>query len=453
MTREAPFPLRVFVTLGAIAYSSVLAWTLAEIIVPEFQYMGYVASPRSTAFGVALFAAAWAPMLWLSPVVSRPSQVSGWLLYLLVYIPAMLVPYFALPVEQDRLLPLALCVFSCFALLSLVPRLPVLSVPRLRLGATAFWLALGVVTCLFVAVIVLDFGLRFRLVSLESIYSVRGEFRAAQVGAGVLAPYFLSWQAKVINPFLIAYGLAAPRPLAAVVGVVVQLYLFSITGQKSIFLSPLLVAAIWIALRQRGRWFGALGVWSASGLVATCSLIAVTGSPVLGLANPLRPVSLLVRRLLATPGLLTGYYYEFFSTHPKAHLGHSILEGLVDYPYPLPPPQLIGSTYFEQIGQVPIAANANFWADGFANFGFPGMVGATLLLAAVLWILDGLAGGSRRWIACMVIAVPTYSLANTALLTAMLTHGIGLLIALIYFMPPDLERAAVIPVGRRIHSR
>jgi hypothetical protein len=33
--------------------------------------------------------------------------------------------------------------------------------------------------------------------------------------------------------------------------------------------------------------------------------------------------------MAALPELLTGYYYEFFSSHPQTQLGHSILRSLV----------------------------------------------------------------------------------------------------------------------------
>jgi len=436
------FTQRLCVAAGTLAYAGVFAWTLATIIVPNYQYMGYLQAPRSLGAGVALFLVAWLPGLWLPSRVTKPSQVSCWLLYLLLYVPAMLVPYFAVPIRQDRILPLALCLLICYVLLSLVPILPRMSIVRLNLGPRTYWLLIAGMSAVFLGVVIVEFGIQLEGLSLENVYALRGEFRQARESSGALAPYFLSWQSKVLNPLLIAYGLTRRNAFALAVGVLLQVYVFSITGQKSVFLSPLLVGGAWIALLRGGRLFGSLAAWGAAGLLTVCSFIAVVGEPIFGLADPMRPVSLLVRRLLATPGLLTGYYYDFFSVNPKAHLGHSILKGAVEYPYALPPPQLIGSTYFEHIGTVPIAANANFWADGYANFGFPGVIGATVLLAAVLWLLDRLSDGPRGLIACLLVAFPTYSLANTAVLTALLTHGIGLLVVVLYFIPWTLNEAS-----------
>ena len=81
--------------------------------------------------------------------------------------------------------------------------------------------------------------------------------------------------------------------------------------------------------------------------------------------------AILLQRLIATPGLLTGMYVEFFSAHPKAMLAHSVLAPFLAYPYDREPSFLIGRAYF---GSETVQANANIWADGYANFGWAGDV-------------------------------------------------------------------------------
>jgi hypothetical protein len=158
--------------------------------------------------------------------------------------------------------------------------------------------------------------------------------------------------------------------------------------------------------------------------------------------------SLVGVRMTALPGLLTGYYYEFFSSHPQAHLGHSILSSLVDYPYAVEPPYLIGARYFHSASN---DANANIWADAYANFGYAGIVLFTILFAILLWLYDSIATGSRNTrVAALAIGLPAFALANGGLLTSLLTNGVALAMLLVYLMPPttyDDVRHSSVPVA------
>jgi hypothetical protein len=134
------------------------------------------------------------------------------------------------------------------------------------------------------------------------------------------------------------------------------------------------------------------------------------------------------------------HYFEFFSSHPKGHLGYGILRGVVTYPYPVDPAHLIGSVYY---GSSDTSANANLWADAFSNFGFGGIAGFTIVLAAFLSVYDGIAVHRDLRIAALLIVVPSFALTNTALLTTLLTHGLFLVLILLVLMPktePRTER-------------
>jgi hypothetical protein len=101
-------------------------------------------------------------------------------------------------------------------------------------------------------------------------------------------------------------------------------------------------------------------------------------------------------------------------------------------------------------------SNANLWADGFSNFGYAGLLVASLLFAIVLWLYDSMAVGSDRRFAALAIGLPAFALANTGLLTALLTNGIGFAMVLIYLMPPasefEVQRNSV-PGRRRYRSQ
>lgn len=429
---------RVGLLLGALGYLAGLVALYAFYISPRFAYLGYELHPAPAAYQAAAWLLALLPALWLPLALERPSQLAYWLLYLLALAPSVLVPFYTLSAPPLQVLAVALALTLAFAGLGLIYRLPVMRLPRLRYPALLFWLGLLGLATAFLAVIVARFGLRLELPALAEVYDTRAEYADELAGAGPLVGYAVGWLANVIGPFLIAAGFLALRLPLIGVGLVLQLLVFSITGFKSVLFSSMLLAALALALRRGGRHVGA---WLMGG-----ALLLLGGTWLLDqLTGQLIFTSYFVRRLIVTPGLIAGLFFEFFSSHPKALLGHSVLAPLVHYPYDATPPRVIAQAYFGR----DFSANANLWADGFANFGFAGIFGFTLLLGAVLYLFDALAarrGLRQRLLIAYLLGLPAFTLANSALLTSLLTHGIAFAFVLLYAVPPTLFAARL---GRR----
>src|SRR6185437_3705188 len=113
-------------------------------------------------------------------------------------------------------------------------------------------------------------------------------------------------------------------------------------------------------------------------------------------------------------------------------LSHSIFKGIVGNPYESVPPLIIGNVYFRGSGT---DANANFWADAFANFGIVGVFAFTALLGMVLWFYDSITLDIDLRLAALMLAMPAVSLANGGLLTCLLMHGLGFACLLMYYLP------------------
>jgi hypothetical protein len=415
---------RTSMVLTCTLYVAVFVLVYKRVIVPVWGYEGFHsrAAPGRAAEGWVLAAL---PSLWMPINLKRPSQVAYWLLYLLVVVPVCLIPIYTLEDQSSGPVLLAACVAAVFALTGMIYRLPLLPLPRVHLESYEFSVILILLSTTFYALQVLSFGLHFRYVPLREIYVVRAEYDETLRGASSVVAYAIGWQMYIINPLLIAKGMAARRIFPILAGVAGQFLIYSITGYRDVFFSAtFLLYLLWV-MRREGKRFGTrfAATWTAIFLAA--GALKFFGS--------LITLEALVKRTTATPGLLTAYYYDFFTWHPKALLGHSILKSFVDYPYALQPPYLIGYVYFHNVG---MDANANVWADAYANFGYPGIVCFSLLLAVVLWLYDSMAVGRDLQVAALVIALPAFALANTSLLTSLLSHGIGLALLLVYLMPP-----------------
>lgn len=434
---------RASIACGIFIYLVVLYLSYVHIISPGFSYMGYVHSEPPWG-AVALGAlAAWLPSLWMPVRLQRPSQLLYWLLYVLTYVPSCLIPILSLTRPVVETLGLTAVLLLCFALLGAGYGLPLLRLPRLSLGRRTYWTGFALLTGLLFAAVVATFGFRFEWVGLFEVYDVRADYADTQ--AHVLVRYGVTWLGNVLFPLLLIVGLLTRSPLPLLAGAAGQFYIFSSTGFKSVLFSGLLILATYIALTRRGRHFGSLVAWGVTGLVSL--------SVLLDLAFRTYVVSsMFVRRLIVTPGILSGWYFDFFNDRPHAQLGHSILEGLVGYPYDRTPARLIGLLYF---GREQTSANANVWADAFANFGYGGMLLFTAVLMLVFWLFDSLmAGRSFKQLALVTMALtgPAISLVNTGIIQTLVIHGLALLWLLLLLLPPSALRERR-PRGVRVGSQ
>jgi len=421
------FPVREFVSLplAVAVYAFALHWVYKNIVTEPFAYLGYryTSPPLEIVFLTWVLAALVA--IALPRRIKRPSDLVIWVLFVVCMGPSILMsPYVGL-LEGWRSLGLSAAIAVTYIAIALFLRRPARSLPsRIAVSPTTFWLLLGGFSLVTYVLMAATTGLSLRYISLLEVYSVRDEYSAALGGGGVLG-YLVSTQANVINPVILARGIYSRRALPIILGIVGQLVLYSGTGFKTVLFSLPAILVVALLFRKNLRPRAAVFVWG------TVALITVSA-----LADELQGTnlwtSLFSRRFLFTPGLLSSAYVSFFSDNPQAHLGHSVLRQFVDYPYTLSPPRVIGEWL---IGSADTAANANVFADGFANFGWAGLVGAGIVLAIYLRFLDRAAFGLPAAVAGLVVLMPTIALSNSAVLTAMLSHGLVVALIVVAIAP------------------
>jgi hypothetical protein len=433
--------------LVCASYVAVFVIVYKLVTVPTWSYDGFH-DRTTTGRAAVVWILATLPSVWMPIKLTRPSQVVYWMLYLLVLVPACLVPIYALEDQSRGPILLSACLVTVFALTGIIYRIPLLPLPRLQLKGYEFAVILTLLSIILYGLLVSTFGFQFHFVSFNDIYSVRGQFKnTVDQSAPTLVAYAIGWLAWVINPLVMAIGLRSRRMAWVFAGATGQFLIYSITAFRAmLFSAGLLLYLLWAMRSSKAFGTRLAATWTA--IFAGAGALQVFG-------YSLVPASLVAERMTALPGLLTGYYYEFFSSHPKVHLGHSILKSFVDYPYAVEPPYLIGFLYFHSASN---DANANIWADAYANFGYPGIICFTLLLAIILWLYDSMAVGRDKGVAALVIALPAFSLANGALLTSLLSNGMALAMLLMYLMPSIRQEssrrssALVLPVDVGIES-
>lgn len=433
---------RLIAVMSATVYPFLLLWVLKELIAPTYGYIGYFfVPPVPQYYGGLSIALAIAPAFIIPLSGHRPGNIMIWLIYVLAYVPCQIIPVYSSGYTFDVYFPLQLSLVAGLGILIAMSSLPAVRMPSLAIGSNLFWGGVWVFTAIALAAAVVSYGFPTHLPSLTDVYDVRAEFKDQNLGVSQTAILLVTWQQKVISPLLIAYGVVRRSPVALASGIMAQLLLFGINGQKSVFFSGLMVIAVIIALSNRGRWLGPMVA------LGSCLLVLGTALVDLALGSPAF-TSMFVRRLILTPGLLTGYYYEFFSASPQVHLSNSVLSGVFQNPYDVPAPYLIGQYFF---GRPEMSANANFWADGYANFGFMGIIGFSIILGAIIWVFNSFALDRPMLIAGALAGMCAWSLTDTALFTSLRTHGI-LFAMIVLFLMPRVSDAAEKRASRKKSS-
>jgi len=419
------------VVSAAAAYVASVHWSYVSIISPEFAYNGALDRPASDGSLLVAVIVAILPALWLPIRVSRPSQVALWILYVLGYVPTILIPYYVLGTGFRGILPFTVTVAVSFGLLCALTaiRLGTTWAPRFPMRTYENFI-IGVAIAL-AAYIILAFGFSFSLPALANVYDVRSSFDQAVASSSLpLVAYVVDWSLYVASPLLILLGIRSGRVGMFVGGLGLELLVYSTTGYKSALLSVLLVIPLLVLLTRRLRPAFGLGLPLAG-------FALVMGSAAWDqISNSTVASFLFIHRTIALPGQLAADYYDLFSSHHQFGLTQSVLSFLGPTPFDLPPARLIGAVYF---GDPSEDANANLWADAFANFGLAGIVVFTLILGLVLIWLDSAAIGRDLRVTGALAGLMAIVLSNSALLTTILTHGLAFAIVLIYLMPREAD--------------
>jgi len=350
------------------------------------------------------------------------SNIVLWLLILLSYVPVLTL--FSL-MDYSRIYTYAITGF--WLLVFLLLKFPTFFLPFFKKTQSKiiyyllfFFLSTSTV---FLIYKYLGFSLNF---DLTKVYEIRYKY----IEAGVpFAGYLFTWLAYVVNPVFFAQFIIKRKYFLVILIIILQLFLFSATGLKTfLFALPFVLILMWI-INQKNPF-----IWMAYGLTG----IILLGIFSYFLINDLWITSLFVRRTLLVPAQISFFYYDFFSNNGYLFLSqHHIFSNFLDYPYHLKPPHLIGEIYFND---PKMGANNGIYGDAYMNFGFVGFLLWGFLLAMILKLIDIFSKNKDKILLVAIIAIPSISLVNSALLTCLITHGLLLSLIILYLIPKQNEK-------------
>jgi len=375
------------------------------------------------------FLCAVLPALWLPIAVERPSQIAYWILYCTVIVPTMFMPYRVLDTDPYQIAVFTSLVLLSFFGLAIATVLPLVRIPRPDWPPLSFGNAMTAVLIGMTLAVWYYGGFRLDL-GLTDIYARR---RAAReiVSQQSFANYLKGNVASAFQPYAFALGIVLRSGWLIGASVFAGLVVFSLEGSKTSALIPFfLVAMLPLLSRYRGK-FGVL-------MPALCVILVVAAYFSFMATRLFHIPTLTTWRLFQVKGLLSSFYFEYFSSHQPTLLGDGILQPFVGRTYELATPRLIGEAYF---GSDETNSNANIWASAFGDFGLIGIPFASVVAGIVFRIMDSLAANRGFLVPAFMAAFLGMKWSDTAIDTAMLSHGVLATLILLYLMPSTDRQA------------
>jgi hypothetical protein len=389
-----------------------------------FQYYPPVEYSRVLSIAVSVL-----PLLWLRRHFVQLSDILVFQVYLFVFVPSTVYLTMAIPASFERQLGVHATLLGAQALIELRRLLPTLSFARLPLNERAYAavLYLGAVA----SIVAMYFLGEYSIDSLDftTVYDRRAATIADQSGS--ILPYIANATAASLAPICIVYGILRRHWALTILGLVIAVESFAATSFRSHLFVPIFAAGVTLLVRGLGiRTFG----WILASVAVALSILPLLFDFLVGSGGL---YSWIIHfRFVGNNGFLTAQYFDFFEHAARGNYQDSFGRFFFDPQYGRPIAELVGSSFSIEGNH----ANGNFWADGYGNFGIPGVAFGSLSLVVVCWLLDSLIDRDILPVGIAAVVSFGFGVANTAVHSVLTSNGGFLLILLLLIMPADPRR-------------
>lgn len=415
---KALFQSKGFFVFLSLMFKLFLDLSYSYAISPLFSYMGLVNNLNIYKL-IESYALVVIMCYTIRHKVERVSDFYLMLFYVLIIIPCLnIYPY----KDFSRLyMYMLIASFYTMQIFANSPKLR-LSFSDKKINENFIVYAFALVGILMFTWIIMRGGLKYLNFDFRKVYDTRREI-AEVIFPGPFA-YFMNWYGKIINPTLLVFCLWDRKKLGTVITLICQVFFFGFTSHKSMLFYPVLV--IFIAIVKGNKYTGNLMTMGLAGLTFLCLAFYL-------ITDNWQPISVIVRRVFMVTADNHFRYYDAFKNIDFVYLtDKSWVFGGRLYPYNYPIQALISMIYY---GHPNTWVNTGFIANGYANFGFYGMLTYSAVTGWLIGIMDEISYKKMPlWVAIAITIVPVFNLISVDLLTGLLYHGLIMSIILMWLL-------------------
>lgn len=396
-----------------ILYSFIIGYSYVNYVSPIFSYSGFYINFSITKLIIFILA-----NLILVSCLSFNYNISNLLVFLLYVnstIPSLSLFYLQ-NLSFKYFFIVFLSYFFLFIFIRLIPNLKIVFLKKLNFDEKKLIYILFFITTILVFIRVKQLGgVDSRAFAFDEIYALRGEVKTSGIWA-----YLHNWLSKVFIPTLMIYFLFNKKYILFFIVSSYQFLLFASTGQKTLLLSIGLIFSCYF-LRKLKLWY--------AGLPLFYSFLAFVSMLLYSFSGNVAGVGLFLVRQIFLPPLIGNKYIHFFSQNP--YLGFS--EGMIGKIFNLKSPYDIDAANIIS-GRMDVYENTGFVFDAYANAGIFGILIIILVFVLLIKFIDSLSHNSNNLLYFTMMVYPVIILNDGSLLSVILTHGLFLIIIIIYIL-------------------
>lgn len=408
------FTNNIFIFMLLFIYKISLDIVYIKFANKLFEYYGYILDFNCRKFIIGFLWLVFTYII-LPKTSKKPSSIILQIQYITMILP--LITLYGLMNKSGFFLAAVCLCFSmqCF-LVNAIPNLQIVKIKNARVMLYGSLILMTIIV--YVSMIAINGIPNLAALNLNNVYAVRD---LAKYPAGLVG-YLVSWQGKIVNPFIITTSYYNKRKKFVLLGIGLQLLLFLITAHKSYLFIPIGIISVINILKNNQFLKPALAL-SIGGVLGSYVIYYVWGY--------IMPGSFFIRRFLFVPAQLKYYYYDFFSQNQFLYFSQGIIGKILGIKnnYSMNIVHLIGEYYF---GSTSTAANVGYFADAYANAGYIGMFIFSIIFLAVLVFINSLSKNLDKKFVIGISLFPIMSLNDTALLTTLLTGGLLILLIILF---------------------
>lgn len=338
---------------------------------------------------------------------------------LLLHFIIMVLPIFTIYAFKNESSIFFNMVCICFTLECVLLRyLPSIHISKIKQAKNIFYATIGIITIFVYISMLMANGIpSLKALNLLSVYDIREDVKYP-----FLMNYLVNWQAKAVNPLMIAISYKYKKNSTLILFFSLQILIYLITAHKAYIFIPIAIIFI-MHISKIKRFLNIIACSASLGCIFAYVLYKLEISLVVA--------SYFIRRLMFVPAQLKFYYYDFASKNDFLYFSAGALGKLfgTEYPYDRNFANLIAEVYFDTPN---MSANTGYLASGYSNLGFVGMLIYTVILSIILVLIDSLGKSLDKSMVIGIVLFTMLALNDGDLLTTLLTGGLIFLLLLLY---------------------
>lgn len=262
-------------------------------------------------------------------------------------------------------------------------------------------------------------GIHLEALNFSNVY----EIRTGLIMSTGFLKYLISWQYRILTPYMIVSSYLRNNKLMFVIFSALQVLLYFVIPYKEIIFSVVLIIGMIIFLEKLSFLKSAI----------TAIILTILGSTAIySVGISTMPLSILPTRFMIEPAIIKFQHYAVFSQYlDKLYYSEGLIGRLlgIKYPYSQPSGIVVHSFFSTATSN----SNTGYLAYAYDNMGVLGMIIMTLFFVFIMILIDSLADKLNKKYCFALIVYQMITLNDGDLLSCLLTGGLFITFIILSF--------------------